>query len=307
MRLALGHYYSGVKHNDFVAGGKHCMSPVTCEFFDRCNPPLPDDHIGYLPRLHASAEEALEEMGVESISDVPDDFELTEIQRRAATCVQTGEPWFNPELGAVLESLRYPLYFADFESVNPAIPRFAGMRPYDQLPFQWSVHVLREPGADPEHYEFLATDASDPRREFIESLRNALGESGNIVVYSPFESQRLSELGAHLPEFADRIMQIQARLWDLLPVVRNNVYHPAFAGSYSLKYVLPALVPEMTYESMPVANGQAAGLAWESLIRGCLDQVERDKIKNALLEYCGQDTLALVKLLEKLQLFGQRQ
>jgi hypothetical protein len=195
-----------------IAPGKHCTSPATCEFFDRCNPPLPDDHIGYLPRLHASAEEELEEMGVESIRDVPDDFELTEIQRRAATCVQTGEPWFNPELGKEVVSLRYPLYFADFESVNRAVPRFPGMRPYDQLPFQWSVHVLRQPGAEPEHYEFLATDASDPRREFIESLCNALGESGCIVVYSAFESQRLSELAMWLPEFAERIKKIQARL-----------------------------------------------------------------------------------------------
>jgi predicted RecB family nuclease len=285
-----------------IAPGKHCMSPVTCEFFDRCNPPLPDDHIGYLPRLHASAEEELEEMGVESIHDIPDDFDLTEIQRRAADCVRTGEPWFSPELGKAVESLRYPLYFADFESVNPAVPRFPGMRPYDQLPFQWSVHVLRQPGAEPEHYEFLATDASDPRREFIGSLCNALGESGNIVVYSAFESQRLSELGAYLPEFADRIKQIQARLWDLLPVVRNNVYHPAFAGSYSLKYVLPALVPEMTYESMPVANGQDAGLAWEALVHGGLDQTEHDCIKKGLLDYCGQDTMALAKLLQKLRL-----
>jgi predicted RecB family nuclease len=284
-----------------IAPGRHCTDPVTCEFFDRCNPPLPDDHIGYLPRLHASAEEELEEMGVESIRDVPDDFELTEIQRRAATCVQTGEPWFNPELGKAVESLRYPLYFADFESVNPAVPRFLGMRPYDQLPFQWSVHVLRQPGAEPEHYEFLATDASDPRREFIESLCNALGESGNIVVYSAFESQRLSELGAYLPEFADRIKQIQARLWDLLPVVRNNVYHPAFAGSYSLKYVLPALVPEMSYAGMQVANGQDAGLAWESLVRGGLDESERERTRKALLEYCGQDTLALVRLVDKLR------
>ena len=128
----------------------------------------------------------------------------------------------------------------------------------------------------------------------------ALGESGNIVVYSAFESQRLSELGAYLPEFAGRIEKIQARLWDLLPVVRNNVYHPAFAGSYSLKYVLPALVPEMTYESMPVANGQDAGLAWESLVRGNLAQPERDRIRKALLDYCGQDTLALVRLLNRL-------
>ena len=285
-----------------IAPGKHCMVPVTCEFYDRCNPPLPDDHIGYLPRLHASAEEELEEMGVESIRDVPDDFELTEIQRRAATCVQTGEPWFNPELGVALESLRYPLCLMDFEAVNPAVPRFRSMRPYDQLPFQWSVHVLRQPGAEPEHYEFLATDTSDPRREFIESLCNALGESGNIVVYSAFESQRLSELGAYLSEFADRIKQIQARLWDLLPVVRNNVYHPAFAGSFSLKYVLPALVPGMTYEGMGVADGQQAGVAWEKLVRGGLDQSERDRIRKALLDYCGQDTLAMVRLLERIQL-----
>ena len=95
--------------------------------------------------------------------------------------------------------------------------------------------------------------------------------------------------------------EYKSRLWDLLPVVRNHVYHPAFGGSYSLKAVLPALVPELTYEGMEVANGQDAGLAWESLVRGNLDQVERDKTRKALLEYCGQDTLALVKVLESLR------
>jgi predicted RecB family nuclease len=291
-----------------IAPGTHCTSPVTCEFFDRCNPPLPDDHIGYLPRLHASAEEQLDQMGVESIHDIPADFPLSERQRRACTSVQTGEPWFNPGLGAALESLRYPLYFADFESVNPAVPRFPGMRPYDQLPFQWSVHVLREPRAEAEHYEFLATDASDPRPKFVTSLCALLGESGSIgsiVVYNQqFESQRLSELAAYFPEFAERIEQIQSRLWDLLPVVRNNVYHPAFAGSYSLKAVLPALVPEMTYDGMAVANGQDAGLAREALIRGTLDITEQDKVRKALLDYCGQDTVALLKLMDKLRLFS---
>jgi predicted RecB family nuclease len=290
-----------------IAPGRQCTDPVTCEFYDRCNPPRPDDHIGYLPRIHASAMEEFEEMGIESIRDIPDDFDLTEIQRRAAECVQTGEPWYSPELRQVLDGLAYPLYFADFETVNWAVPPFAGMRPYDQLPFQFSVHVLREPGAEAEHHEFLATDASDPRHEFTASLCNVLGESGNIVVYSAFESQRLSELGAYLPEFADRINQIQARLWDLLPVVRNNVYHPAFAGSYSIKNVLPALVPWMTYDGMEVAHGTDAGLAWESLVRGNLEQTERDRIKKALLDYCGQDTLAMVKLLDKLRLFGQTQ
>jgi predicted RecB family nuclease len=285
-----------------IKPGSHCTAPVVCEFYDRCNPPIPDDHIGYLPRLHASAEEALEELGVELIHDIPDDFPLSERQRLACTSVQTGEPWFNPELGVALESLRYPLYFMDFESVNPAVPRFSGMRPYDQLPFQFSVHVLREPGAEVEHHEFLATDTNDPRREFITSLCSALGKSGCIVVYSVFESQRLSELGACLPEFAERIEAIQGRLFDLLPVVRNHVYHPAFAGSYSLKAVLPALVPEMSYESMDVSNGQDAGLAWECLVRGALDRADRERIRKALLDYCGQDTMALVRLLDKLKL-----
>ena len=131
-----------------IATAQQCSNPVRCEFFEQCNPPRPNDHIGYLPRIHASAMEELEEIGVESIHDIPDDFELTEIQRRAAACVQTDEPWYDTEgLKTALASLRYPLFFMDFETVNPAIPRFAGLRPYDHLSFQWSVHVQRAPEA----------------------------------------------------------------------------------------------------------------------------------------------------------------
>jgi len=146
------------------------------------------------------------------------------------------------ELKGELEGLKYPLYFMDFETVNPPTPRFAGMRPYDHIPFQWSAHVQRQPGAAPEHFEFLATDESDPRKAFIAALCDALGDDGSIVVYSQqFESQRLSELASWLPQFSTRITKIQRRLWDLLPIVRDHVYHPAFGGSYSLKSVLPAL------------------------------------------------------------------
>src|SRR5208337_1634344 len=285
-----------------ISVGRHCTEPVTCEFFDRCNPPLPSDHIGYLPRLHASAVEQVEEMGVESIHDIPEEFLLTERQRRACTSIQKGEPWFSDQLGKELESLRYPLHFMDYESVNPAIPRFRGMRPYDHIPFQWSVHMLKEPGAETEHFEFLATNRDDPRPEFITSLCGALEESGSIVVYAAFESQRLADLAAWLPEFAEQIKKIQCRLRDLLPVVRNHVYHPAFAGSYSLKAVLPALVPDMSYDGMAVANGQDAGLAWESLVRGGLHHTEREMTVKALLDYCGKDTLALVRLLGTLRL-----
>ena len=281
--------------------GPHCTYPVTCEFFDLCNPPRPPDHVGFLPRIHANAVEELKEMGVESIRDIPDDFDLTEIQRRACASTKTGEPYLGSELSNELSGLKYPLYFMDFETVNPAIPRFSGMRPYDQLPFQWSVHVQRQPKAELEHYEFLAPDARDPRREFITSLCDVLAQRGSILVYSGFESQRLADLAAWLPEHGERIKQIQARLFDLLPVVRKHVYHPAFAGSYSLKAVLPALVPEMTYDGMEVGNGQDAGLAWESLIRATGDQAESDRLRKALLDYCGQDTLALLRLFEALR------
>jgi hypothetical protein len=284
-----------------IPAGRQCSDPFTCEFFDHCNPPIPDDHILRLPRIHASTVAKLVELGVHTIRDIPENYPLTARLRRACTRVQTGTPWYSPEIGKELSKLKYPLYFADFETVNPALPRFAGMRPYDQLPFQWSVHVRRQPGAAPEHFEFLATDESDPRPAFISALCDALGDCGSIVVYhQQFESQRLSDLASWLPEFSTRLNKIQRRLWDLLPIVRDHVYHPAFAGSYSLKSVLPALVPEMTYEGMAVADGQAAGLAWESLIGDDCGEVERQQKRKALLEYCGQDTLGLVRLLELL-------
>ena len=285
-----------------ISPGPHCTKPMVCEFFYHCNQPLAKDHIGYLPRLHASAAEELQEMGIESITDIPADFELSEMQRRVCAAMQTGQPWFSPDLKTELESLKYPIYFMDFETVNPAIPRFSGMHPYDHLPFQWSVHVQREPGTTAEHLEFLACDNSDPRSAFISSLCEALHEEGSIVVYNgQFESQRLWELASWLPDYLERIRAIQRRLWDLLPVVRNHVYHPEFGGSFSLKAVLPALVSEMTYEGMEVPNGRAAGAAWEAMIGGSIGEAECQAKRKALLDYCGQDTLALVRLLEELR------
>jgi predicted RecB family nuclease len=104
-----------------------------------------------------------------------------------------------------------------------------------------------------------------------------------------------------LPEYAERINAIQSRLFDLLPVVREHSYHPAYAGSYSIKSVLPALVPDMTYDGMEVSNGQDAGLAWEAFVRGTVEELERDRIRKGLLDYCGQDTLAMVRLVETLR------
>jgi hypothetical protein len=190
----------------------------------------------------------------------------------------------------------------DFETFGCAIPRFAGMRPYDPIPFQWSVHSQQAPGTELQHHEFLTMDSSDPRHAFLKELCEILGEKGKIVVYNQrFESRILSDLAQWLPGYEPAVKNIQGRLWDLLPVVRSHTYHAEFQGSYSLKNVLPALVPGMTYEGMDVADGAQAGVVWETMIHGQLDESEKNKAREALLAYCCQDTLAMAKLLQVLR------
>jgi predicted RecB family nuclease len=282
--------------------GPQCKKPYVCDFFDQCNEQVPDDHVSLLPRIGAAKVADLVDIGITRIVDIPDDFPLGGLARRACGAMQQGSVWFSDDLHAGLLELKYPLAFLDFETIYPAIPRHGGMRPFDHIPFQWSVHHQQEPGAEPEHFEFLAADNSDPRRQFLETLCRVLKGKGHIVVYNrSFESVRLSELAARLPEYAGRIEQIQNRLWDLLPFIRQNVYHADFRGSYSIKDVLPALIPEMTYEGMEVGDGTQAGLAWECFVCGGLDEPEKMRLRKSLLAYCAQDTLAMVRLLALLK------
>lgn len=284
-----------------------CDSPYYCEFFEHCHPVWPEDDVRSLP-IDNRKMQALRDAGIMQISQLPglvplrEQFHLNKKECRFALGAKDKGVQITPGLATELHTLQYPLYFMDFETVYPALPLFASLRPYDQLPFQWSVHVQTHPGAEPQHHEFIAMDASDPRYDFIESLLPVLGDRGSVLVYNAtFENQRLSELAAHIPQHAPQVQRIQQRLFDLLPVIRNYVYHSAFHGSYSLKYVLPALVTDMTYQGMQVANGEEAGIAWESMVRGKLDTQEREKTRKALLEYCGQDTLALLRLLAFLE------
>jgi len=189
----------------------------------------------------------------------------------------------------------------DFETLAVALPRYAGTSPYDQIPFQWSLHIQRKPGNELEHHEFLADDANDPRPEFVKALCQVIGKKGSVLAYnSGFESGCLASLAEELTQYKDEIGNIQDRLWDLLPVMRAHVYDLAFRGSYSLKSVLPALVPDMSYDGMEVAEGNEAGLAWEKMVRAEVASEERRRLRDALLAYCRQDTLAMVKLLEVL-------
>jgi predicted RecB family nuclease len=287
-----------------VDPGDQCSNPYECDFFELCNEEPPEHWIGYLPGIRKTTIRELLAQGVQLIHEIPEDFGLSDVQRRACLCVTNGRPFFSPELLKDLQELRYPLYYMDFETFNPAIPRYAGMRPFDHIPFQWSVHV-RLPGGQLEHYEFLAEDGSDPREPFIKSLLPILEDAGGnghvVAYYASFETGRLDDLATWLPQYAPRIEGIKKRLWDLHPVVRQNVYHPDFYGSFSLKVVLPALVPHMTYEGMDIADGIAAGIAYDKMIKDSLPKSEKKHLRDALLQYCGQDTLAMVELIQTLQ------
>lgn len=285
-----------------IQPGPMCREPYECEFYAYCNPPISEHHVSCLPRLSPTKLDLLNKMNVSLIQDIPDDFPLTEKQQRICQCVKKGTPFLSKDLSQALNQPNYPIYFMDFESSMPAVPRYKGMRPYDQLVFQWSVHVQRNPDGKVEHYEYLAEGNGDPREKFIQSLLGVLRKKGSIVVYNKtFEQTRLTELGEWFPIYKGENEAVKKRIWDLLEVVRDHVYHPDFGGSFSLKAVLPALIPEMTYKGMDVAEGTQASLTYEAIASGSLPKDEVKRLRKALLEYCKQDTLAMVRLLDRLR------
>jgi len=291
------------KQSPKIAPGSQCKDPFECEFYDLCNPAKPADWIGNLPRISEKKVGELGDMGISSIKKIPTDFKLSSIQSRMRECLKKKKPFFSDKLPAKLAELAPPVYFMDFETINPALPQHKGMRPYSMLTFQWSVHLLSSARSKIKHYEFLHEDDSDPRLFFIKELFAVLEQhkKAPIVVYHQgFESGRLEELAGYFPQYAKRIKRVQNRLWDLLPVVRNNVYHPKFDGSFSIKKVLPALVPEMSYEGMDVADGQQAGVAFLQMIDADTGKSEKGQLYKDLLAYCRQDTLAMVEILKKL-------
>lgn len=199
-----------------------------------------------------------------------------------------------------LQSWIFPLVFLDFETINPAVPRYDGTSPYQQVPFQFSVHVLKSLDAEPVHYDYLHTESSDPRPVLIEKLLQACGDQGTVVAYfSQFESARLSELAEFSKKYALQLESIKNRLVDPLPIIRDNVYDGLFAGSFSLKKVAPALLGKSaSYENMIVDNGTAAQRAFEKIINPKTDQEQRAELIDASIDYCRKDTLVMVDLVK---------
>ncbi len=282
-----------------IAPSRHCHRPHTCEFWAHCTKGKPADWIFYLSGITREKMDALAAAGIERIGDIPGDVPLTAIQERIRECVAGGKTYVSPDLRDLLADAAAPIHFLDFETAAPAVPRYPGTRPYQALPFQWSDHILSADGSLA-HREFLHTEDGDPREAFAESLFEALGEAGSIVIYTSYEKRILREAAEALPRYAERVDRLTERLVDLHAVIRNHFYHPAFQGSFSIKAVLPALVPEMDYQHLAVQDGTQASFAYLKMIDPQTPEEEKAAIRSALLEYCGQDTLAMVRVREEL-------
>jgi predicted RecB family nuclease len=183
----------------------------------------------------------------------------------------------------------------DFETVMLAVPRFPSTRPYQAIPMQWSNHIEQESG-ELIHHEFLHDEASEPRRRWAEALIESLGGQGSICVYSAYERAVMEQLSEAFPEYRSALSHIIKRLWDLFPIIRDHYYHPAFQGSFSIKSVLPAVVPSLGYDDLAIREGGQAASAYYRMIFVETDWVEQAAIKEALLRYCARDTMAMVEL-----------
>lgn len=260
--------------------------------------------------LYGSGKRAIElfNSGILQIKDIPSDYELNAkqlIQKKAH--LEKMHQINHTELQSFLKRLRYPLHFLDFESYSTAIPLYDGLRPYQAIPFQFSVHVVSSKGAKLIHRSFIAEGARDPRPAFIAELRKALGTKGSIVVYNQsFEQTVLKNLAIHLPKYAKWVDSVTSRMVDLLIPFRSFAYyHPSQHGHASLKSVLPALTG-ITYDDFEIANGSDASLSYLYITHGSYDgkkatPKEVKQIRGHLERYCGLDTEGMVHVLGKLE------
>jgi Domain of unknown function(DUF2779) len=215
--------------------GSQCGNPYACEFWDQCTADKPADWIGYFPRLSRARASELKAQCIEAISAIPKDFPLTSKQAIIRGAMASGNPYIATDLGRLLDAFGPPACYLDFEAMMPPIPLYERTRPYQTIPFQWSLHSIDGEGVL-NHKEFLADGFSDPRRQFAETLVGALACSDDpIIVYSAYEQTRLKELAANFSDLSHALNALIARLVDLLPIVRSAIYFPDFGFSNSIK------------------------------------------------------------------------
>ena len=278
-----------------------CPSCRKCEFFaTECLGAGLQHTVLEIPGLRTREIKMLADAGVVDLAQLPDDFPLNERQQRAKECALTGNRYVGRQLGEQLQSVEWPCYYLDFESVMTALPLFPGHGCHRPVLTQFSLH--RRPGWEypPTHSEYLADPTRDCAREFAEALVAGLGWRGSIFVYSEFEGTQIQAMAELYPDLAPALRGIHARLVDLLPIVQRHVYDPAFEGRSTLKKVLPALVPDLSYDGLAIRDGGTAVALFARMAKGEIAGEQAVLVRQQLLEYCRMDTMAMVRLHETL-------
>ena len=290
-----------------VTVGVHCYSPHPCPFKARCWPGLPEHHVSTLYRLDKESAFALErDHGISEIHHLVDEIKLTRLQQRQADAVKSNSVYISKNLAAELMKIKAPVAYLDFETIMPAIPMFNGDKPYQQIPVQFSCHIENERG-DLAHVEWIAKDNSDPRRAMADTLLQACENTKTIVAYNAkFEKSCIDAIARAVPEKSERLLALKDRFFDFLPLVRNHIYDPKFKGSFSIKSVLPALVPNTGYDTLEISNGMLASIRLEQIVTEALAEHEKEVVIGQLLKYCALDSMAMVLLKQALEEIARR-
>jgi hypothetical protein len=281
--------------------GPHCDDPYECPLKPACWDWLPPHSVATIRRASNTRVFAWLGQGVTELTDVPD-HELSKAQLVQKAAVLSGSPQVRPAgIRTWLGRLRYPLHLLDFETIGSAIPLFDGTRPYQIIPFQFSLHVLASPGAEPVHFEFLAETPDDPRPALLDALRR-IGPDGTVLAYNmAFETRVLNELAGAFPDRSGFCRDLIARMDDLIrPFRAFDLYHPDQSGSCSIKAVLPAFTGH-GYEALDIKEGGQASGDYLRAVYGGAPLDEKTRILESLRVYCRQDTFAMVELLRVLE------
>ncbi|MFA5629185.1 MAG: DUF2779 domain-containing protein [Dehalococcoidales bacterium] len=281
--------------------GSHCNDPYPCALIDNCWGEMPEDNVFTL-YYGGKKSAALYDSGIMEIGDIPDGFTLSDKQLiQKDSVVNNNVHIQKDEIKDFLNLLEYPLYYLDFETFNTAVPIYDGTRPYQQIPFQFSLHVQESPNTELKHYWYLAEGNEDPRLGFITALYELIGNNGTVVAYNKcFEEKILKSLGEAFPKYQEWVDLLLPRFIDLWGPFRSfYYYHPEQRGSTSLKKVLPSIT-DISYDGMEIAQGDDASLAFLQILFGDLTDAEKDGIRENLLKYCERDTEAMAEIIAKL-------
>ncbi|MFC1958106.1 DUF2779 domain-containing protein [Chloroflexota bacterium] len=281
--------------------GPHCHDPYECVLKD-CWEHLPEHNIF---TLYYGGKKAFQmyDNGIITIEEIPNDYRLNDQQRIQKSCIVSGEPHVDKEaIRSFLSSLVLPLYYLDFETIGPAVPLFDGIRPYQDIPFQFSLHMVKDEFSKFKHFSFVASGTDDPRPALLDSLRNVIGEDGSILTYNKgFEEGCLRDMAVAFPEHSDWIAQVCDRLVDLLkPFANFHYYHPSQKGSASLKRVLPAITGK-GYDDLDINDGQMASISFLTATFGDMPEAEKARVMDNLGKYCGRDTEGMIWIIDRLK------